>query len=237
VNVSDAQQLAKDLIDETGTPGRWGSARLLRLTGLANRLVYKQVAANDASYFSQWNRLTYPANAESIDLTSADHLNKVPFKLTHVEKLKSDAAVSPSNPATPLPVANPDSLRESVTAHALSAFYDRISLQVRVDEGWLLKLEPIPGAQEILNVRWVPKPRELTLTSDNLLTTETDAASEVRAEEYHDLVVAVLVKLMEATLRSEIPVLTELSRWIDQQIREGNRDRHTFSHLTYADPY
>lgn len=237
MNVSEAQQDALDLMDETGTPGKWGAGRLLRLTDKANRLVYRCVAARDASYFAKYTRITYPANTEGVDLTGASYLNDAPFKLTHVERLVRDEAVSPSNTATPISRENADAERADVAMAPLGILYNREETRYRVDEGWNLKLLPMPGAATVLNIRWVEQPKKLTSTSDNLLLTASDATSAVRAEEFHDLVTATLIRLLEATERGQSLSYAQLSEWLRDQIESGARDRHTFAMVTYEDPY
>jgi hypothetical protein len=235
--LSELKQLALDLLGEKGN--YWPDAQLSRIANLANRTVYRAVANRDPSHFAEASRFTYPAETRAIDLSSAAALNidNEPYRVLDVAVLPNNA--EPSSENVPVSMENivPE---EAHSTNALSQnpyqYSTKQGLRWMLDHTEELSLVPIPSSEVYLWVRYTPVPKVMTAGTAHLLTPD-GTSPDPHAFEYHDLVVAVFMKLLSVKERRDAPEINDILKWLDDQIRQSEVSRTNNTKIIYESPY
>ena len=207
---SELKTLAKALLNERGD---YFAANIDVLCDLANRIVYGKVAQLDPEQLDEYASFTYPADAEFVALTGPTYLNERPLRVLGVDELSSSAyTVDSSETATPLYQFNPGhaSGRTGGPRWGLA-------------QGHSLHVKPVPGEALYLRVRYIPEVLPMTLDSDTLLDTH--------AYDYHDIVLAVLVKLLRTVEAGESWRGEKFEQWLTNEIignTQARQNDYTF---------
>ena len=143
-------------------------------------------------------------------------------------QLDKNADPDETNQPAPIDYRNPGESPTQSTDGGSNLRTDRIFWSL--NEGYKLVMHPIPSTEMYLWVRWVRFPKAMAATTEKLL----DGG---RAVEYHDLVVAVLSKLMAYKERAGAPAMSELLSFITDHIRNANASRGPDNVVRYEDPY
>jgi hypothetical protein len=234
--LSELKTLALDLLGEKGN--YWPDAQLTRVANLANRTVYRAVANRDPSHFAISTRFAYPANTRKVDLSDAAAINgHVPYRVLDVSSLGEDADPSAEN----VPVSLENIMPEEANSIS-SVSQDPYQYSTRANTRWLLdnaeelSLVPIPSSSMFLWVRYIAIPKALSAASDVLLTPDNDS-SPAHAVEYHDLVLAVFMKLLSVKERRDAPEINDILKWLDDQVKQSELSRTNTTKMMYESPY
>jgi len=239
MTLAELKQLALDLLGEKGN--YWPDAQLTRLADLANRTVYRKVANRDPSHFADSTRFTYPAATRVVELASASALNttRAPYRVLDVSVLSENTDPGQDNTPTPLENITPEEAYTTSGVNQDPYYYHygtRHQLRWLLDNTGELSLVPTPGDSAFLWVRYIQQPVALSAAGDKLLKPE-GASSEAHAEEYHDLVLAVFMKLLSVKERRDAPELNEILKWLDDQLSQTELSRTNTTKMTYESPY
>jgi len=230
LTLADLKTLAKDLLDEKGE--FWPDAQVVRLSNMAARIVARQITSIDATHFAQRTSLAYPANTENIALNGVSYLNATPYRVLSVSQLETSGAVNTTNMPTELERIDP-----LETAGYSANFNDPNINQTQawgprrwaLDGQHNLYLIPIPSDVVQLYVRWIPHYAAISLDADEIFGG--------KAPEYHDLVVAVLTRLMATKERRMSEEIAHLTDWLQIEIRNSERHRSQQPKMRYESPY
>jgi len=222
MNLGELKTDALAFLDERSGGSFWSPTIQNSWANLANRLVYGQVAALSPTYLTQHSVITYPASSEYIDLSGAGYLNSVPLKVKKVEELFGGTSVSPSNQPQELHEENPEwtDAYEDHSPYPTTKWW--------IDAGTSMFLAPTPSSARVLRLRWIDSVDAMTLDADDLLGG--------RAAPFHDLVLAVYVKILQSKERREDMSMESLRAFIAASIREAEASRTT-GMMGYKDPY
>jgi len=229
LTLADLKTLAKDLLDEKGE--FWPEAQVVRLANMAARVVHRQIISIDATHFSQRTTLTYPADTESIALSGGSYLNASPYRLLGVSELNSAGPVTTSNQPTEL---------ERIDALETGGYATRINdpnihtglwhpRQWFLDGQHNLYVVPMPQSAIHLYLRWIPH--------YTALSSDSDPVFAGKAPEFHDLVVAVLTRLMATKERRMSEEIAHITEWLQMEIRNSERHRSQQPKIRYESPY
>lgn len=194
MNRGELKALALALVNEKG--GYFANINIM--CDLANRLVYSKVAQLDPAYLDEYAFITFPASSESIDLAHASYLNEKPLKVLGVEQVDSSLTVTHEHTATPY--------NHFHIGRANAGVYDGWALA----QEHKLHLHPIASTARYIRVRWIPRVIAFTADGDQLL--------DQKAEEYHDLVLSTLVRLLRTTEATGSGLGKEFDDWLTDQI-------------------
>ncbi len=237
LTVADVRQLCKDFTDRQGT--RWDDPQFLRFIRMAHRLVYRAAVAVDPSEFIQLDRITFPADTASIDLSQVAYLARTPYKLLSVALLAEDAVLATDNSPIPIDIvpsyqdlhrrfrSNDSIVLSDANGEPLSAmfmFFAKPSLYVA----------PIQGQARELHIAWVPEWRTLSADGDSVLTNEIDAAADQRAIAYHETVVALVTQFIRANeVNLKLPEVIKMLQ-AEAHVTEGTQVHQNL--MGYEDP-
>lgn len=233
--VSEARTRAKELLAEKG--GYWTDAEILRHMNLAMRDIWRIIAGTDPRQLAEFSRIVYPANSESIDLTAASYLNASFYKIMGINSLVTNAAISSTNPPTPMELGTMTDLfqRYSGGSGGQRLFTDaRAYCAV---QGNLLYIAPVPTLAKNLWVQWLRFPSPLINDTDNVI--QGAAAGAALAVAFHDFVPLRTAWYMSAKeLRGSVsPEIATCLEDLRQSLADGEQSRAGQDRIVYVDPY
>lgn len=207
MTLDDVISEALVLLDEPSDGSFWTTSEKTLLARRASRLVWYRLSAVDPKLLSKTTAITYPADTESYDLstalTTAEGASTKPLRLLSVATLPNAAAVTNANKPVELEEIN------TVSAAAYSGTHpgSYVKSPYWCYERGNLKLVPPPTTSKPLYVQYVPFPQDVTKVLDDVVP------------EYEDLVIEVLVTLMSAKEREPNQALMLTQQKIDEYIR------------------
>lgn len=239
MTLTELKQLALDLLGEKGN--YWPDAQLTRVANLSNRTVYRAVANRDPSHFAEVKRFTYPADTRSVALTSAAALNIThePYRVLDVAALSNNTDPSAENVPVSLENVVPEEANTTSALNQDPYYYQygtRYSTRWTLDSVEDLSMVPIPASEMYLWVRYIAVPHAMTTGADFLLRPD-GASADPHAIEYHDLVLAVFMKLLSVKERRDAPEINDILKWLDDQIKQSELSRTNNTKMIYESPY
>ncbi len=186
-----ARTLLRDYILEP-KEGNFSDRVLNTLLVHSNNQVYSDIVSASPDRFVRSTRLTYPANAEFLDMSTALKPDGAALgkwtSIQSLQKLSSDADVSATNHPTNIePVSHiADLYKDDLIAP--SRAHNIVKRRFFI-AGRLLHLYPIPKEPVYLLIKYIPVVKEPSSDSDKLLELEMGATDVVDLEEHHELVV------------------------------------------------
>lgn len=238
MTLSELKALALDLLGEKGN--YWPDSQLNRQANFANRTVYRAVANRDPSHFAEYKRFTYPADTRSVALTSADALNLThePYRILDVAALSENSDPTVDNVPISLENIHPEEQYTTGSINQDPYYYNygqRRNTRWVLDHTDDLSLVPTPATEVHLWVRFIRVPKTLSSGTDEVLT--PNGMTGTHAFEYHDLVLAVLSKFLSVKERRDAPELSDIVKWLDDQIRQTENSRTSNTKMLYESPY
>lgn len=208
INLEDAREFAKILLDETGNLF-WTQAEQNALANEANRVVFRELVATNPEYFieSSTGPFTYTKDSQFIELDASGFLNaKLPYKIIGIEETASAAAPSPSN------APNRWKTMRFVDRNMIertSGYGDLTRHYVLV--GNRLYVSPMPEQDLNIHIYWINHLPDLSTDTHMLLSTTASATlTNGAAQEFGDLVGVYLAKLMNAKQQGQNPTIESL---------------------------
>lgn len=199
-----AKTLAKTLLDEKSDTF-FSQTNQDNLVDEANRIVWRELINTNYEFFLDTASLTFPANAESVDITATT--GKIPYKLIDVGHTASAGAIGPSNP---------------FSQWRTMRFTERYKIQDQhntfrgsgshyfVMAGSSLYVAPIPTSALNVHLFYISPLDALTGDLDKLLGGKAN-------DTFGDAVAYCLADLMNSKQQGQNPVIDRL--WMEAQTR------------------
>ena len=183
LTVTTIKTQVQALMDTQGTAAL-SSAEWLTLIDVADDYVWRALVKAQPDYWLTETRITWPADADVLDISGASYLNTKPYKLVSVDYLPQSAAISSTN----LPVrCEPMLFSERPAMLAASPgvtnadgvswpFVSPHSVAFRyvLKDSAKLYVAPIPPTGTVFNIGYIPPRPTLTSTSDTVLLGKAD---------------------------------------------------------------
>lgn len=203
MTLSEARQRVWDLLDDD-TQQHWNNANALRWINTAQRDVWTRQMRADENRLGQTSTFTYPAGAESIDLTDASYLNASAEAILLIAQTPNSGGISRNNsPREWTPVQSMAEVRNYQWGWGgATTYYTNQRNRFYYMAGDTLFVGPIPTDAAYLHVTWIPQVTDLVSDSDELLNG--------LLEEHGETVVYRAAYLMNAKQNASNPMVAEL---------------------------
>jgi len=199
-----AKTLAKTLLDEKSDTF-FSQTNQDNLADEANRIVWRELINTNYEFFLDTADLTFPANVERVDITSAT--TDVPYKLIDVGSTPASGAITPSNGFTqwrPMRFVERYQIQNQFnTLRTTSSYY-------YVMVGNFLYVAPIPTSALNVKLFYISPLAALSSDSAELLGGEAH-------DTFGDAVGYCLADLMNSKQQGQNPVIQRL--WLEAQTR------------------
>jgi len=199
-----AKTLAKTLLDEKSDTF-FSQTNQDNLADEANRIVWRELINTNYEFFLDTADLTFPANVERVDITSAT--TDVPYKLIDVGSTPASGAITPSNGFTqwrPMRFVERYQIQNQFnTLRTTSSYY-------YVMVGNFLYVAPIPTSALNVKLFYISPLAALSSDSAELLGGKAH-------DTFGDAVGYCLADLMNSKQQGQNPVIQRL--WLEAQTR------------------
>lgn len=218
ITLAEARQLVWDLLDDD-TGQHWDYDNVKRWLNVSQKYVWAEAMRSDENRLGTTATITYPADTESITLSSASYLNAVPEAILLIAETPNSGAISRGN--SPWEWKQVQSMSEIRRLQwgwgGSTAYYTNEHQRFYYMAGDSLLVGPIPNSESYLHITYVPKVTDLSSDSDELLNG--------LLEEHGEAVVFRAAYLMNAKQNGSNPMVAELMQQAMDKLHGSKRLR------------